>query len=334
LINLDKFKRIEIDKRLDRISEIKKSMFNSDEELAEIDKLQQEIRDLKGEPHPEHYEDAIIKEVNPDTMPQDQESISQPSIQPVQDGISHQSMSEEELQAKLDIERQEKIQARTKSIEQEKKNDISTEESFGNQEKIPVGVAEEMLKNLRLKEKRLRELLQIEQVKSNIEGLEKKLYETIKEQNYVISKRDEKGLVTINKELYQRKIQELEFELEHTEGFLKRFKIKQKISDIKNAKRFAIMSNGMVKVSGKLASISNTISKAGNELSKLDRLAVPVQDKRKQSKKQNRKQKKRNQKDQEDDPRQADFGFNVENMFGNDSKKGKKDNYFETDFKW
>jgi hypothetical protein len=243
-------------------------------------------------------------------------------------------MSEEELQAKLDSERQEKIQARTKSIEQEKKNDISTEESFSNQEKIPAGVAEELLKNLRLKEKRLRELLQIEQVKSNIEDLEKKLYETVKEQNYVISKRDEKGLVTINKELYQRKIQELEFELEHTEGFLKRFKIKQKISDLKNAKRFALMSNGMIKVSGKLVSISNTISKAGNELSKLDRLAVPVQDKKKQSKKQNKKQKKRNRNEDEEDPKQADYGFNVDHMFGYDSKKGKKDNYFETDFKW
>ena len=317
---LDKFKRIEIDKRLDRIAEIKKSNFLSDEEEDEIKQLEQEIRELKGEANPNDYEKAIIEEINPNIK-------EEPSIQPVQGDKSSKGMTEEELEKKLDEEYQKKIESRTKQAVQDNKSDKLAEESINKEEKIPVGVAEEMLKNLRLKEKRLRELLQIEQVKSNIEGLEKKLYETIKEQNYVISKRDEKGLVTINKDLYQRKIQELEFQLEHTSGIIPRWKIKQKISDLKNAKRFAMMNNGMVKVSGKLASISNIISKAGNELSKLDRLAVPVQDKRK-----NKKQKKRNQKDQEDDPRDLDYGFNVDRMFGYDSKKGKKD--YETGYKW
>lgn len=189
--------------------------------------------------------------------------------------------------------------------------------------------AKDQLNDLKRKREAIENELKIEKEKDQLSKLSKELDSIKKESDYVMSKPDEEGLITLNEAKYQEKMKKLSLDLEAATTFMEKQKIKTQIGKLQSARMRVKLNNGVVKVSKhskKLSKWMNEISGAFGEMGKLGSLGELEQKKEESSKQQKKKGKKNNQEDQEEQKKKAktkDYGFNMENVFDN-----KADGFF------
>lgn len=169
-------------------------------------------------------------------------------------------------------------------------------------------LTENKLQELERQKKELNNLIKIANTQSDIDKLKEKLKEINQESNYITSKPDKEGMVHIREDVYKRRLEELQQELQITTGRWKRFRLQSKINSIKSKKK-AIQTQNTIHKIGKVAmSISEGIGKLGNELSPLAKLGDMGE------------KKPKDHKGKKEEP--FDFGFNIDNVFN--SKYGNK----------
>lgn len=321
---------------MDKLGELDAIEFKNDEEFEEMKQLKKEISYLKGESPPEEYENSLNNEDKAVTDKinsiNEQNNLSTENKEENQFSKitqNHNTISDEELQNVFDKEHTQKVEARTREAQEANKKEMEAVEKNRDQPKeqasLPLDEVDKKFASMKIKEARLRKLIEMEKTGNNIEALEQKLNSILKEQSYVISKPNSEGIVTIDKEKYTEKLAELNEQLQSETGFFKRLSIRQKINDLKLGKGFAHASNGMVKTTKVLLKIGNGIRSASEHLNKLDFQPAQVNKSNKQN---NQKKKNRNQKDEEE-TKPNDYGFNSNNIFGSnkqDNQKQKKKN--------
>ena len=83
--------------------------------------------------------------------------------------------------------------------------------------------------------------------------------------DWIISKRDENGIIHVNKIKYKQKLAGLYEVLRQTQGFWNRLAVRMRIFDWKMAKAGVMLYNGRIKSSRVVAKASNSISEISGQ---------------------------------------------------------------------
>ena len=127
------------------------------------------------------------------------------------------------------------------------------------------------LKQLKDKQKLIDQKLKLHKLEEDIEKKTEKLKEMDQEDNYITSKPDKDGIITLEQAKYDKKMKLLQEKLDQTTGFIARSKVKSEISKLQSTKAHVKMVNGSIKLARGIKKVSGFIddmSKGLNELSK------------------------------------------------------------------
>ena len=135
-------------------------------------------------------------------------------------------------------------------------------------------------------------------------------------EEYVISKRDENGIIHVNNEKYNQRLDGLKEELKHTKGFFNRLMVRLRIFDWRMAKISAKINNGITKTSRGAAKVSNSISQVSKQPDQFtDVSGFSEEPQPRKSKRRKRKHRAKKQNDYDIFRGENDYGFNMENVF-------------------
>jgi len=124
---------------------------------------------------------------------------------------------------------------------------------------------------LRKKERIINTKLKAFRLEQEIEKKEQKLRELEKEQQYVTKKPDKDGIIQLDQDKYERKMQELQEKLSKAQGWKEKNAIKAQINHLQMAKIHTKINNSAIKISkgaAKFSKFMDDIGKTFGEFSK------------------------------------------------------------------